>query len=105
MTGRGLLEEAMLSERFAFEVFRATRRQRIRQADLAAAAGVAPSKFSGWLRGTIPVRDGDPCVIRLGELVGLKPEECFASLGGPLPAFPINALIAPTTGEPDVTEK
>lgn len=39
--------------------------------------GVAPCTLSQWLHGRIRVRPGDDRVIRIGRVLGLKPEECF----------------------------
>jgi transcriptional regulator with XRE-family HTH domain len=48
-----------------------------KQYELAQAIGTHPSQVSGWLTGAIPVRDGDPRVLRLAELVGVPADRAF----------------------------
>lgn len=44
---------------------------------IAIAAGVSPTQLSKWVIGAQPVRVRDPRLIRIGELLGLKPNEIF----------------------------
>ena len=45
---------------------------------LAYAIGVDPSTLSAWLNGIKRLRDGDPRVLRLAELLGVDPANAFA---------------------------
>lgn len=47
------------------------------QYQIAWAAEIHPVTLSQIITGYIRPKIGDPRVIRIGELVGLKPEECF----------------------------
>ena len=41
-------------------------------------AGIHPNMLSKLVNGAIPIRPGDERVIRVGEVLGLSPEEVFA---------------------------
>lgn len=45
--------------------------------ELALEAGLAPSQLSKIIKGTQKVRVGDPRVVKLGKLCGLKKSEVF----------------------------
>ncbi len=49
----------------------------VRMYRLAQQAGLHPSTLSKLLNGIVPVRPGDPRVVRLGALLGLDPEDLF----------------------------
>ncbi len=53
-----------------------------RQYRLAQRVGLHPSTLSRWINGIESVRVGDPRVIRLGQLLGLRGNECFEGAGG-----------------------
>ena len=42
-------------------------------------AGINPTTLTQIVTGYIRPRNGDPRVIKVGELLGLRPEECFIS--------------------------
>ena len=42
-------------------------------------AGINPTTLTQIVTGYIRPKNGDPRVIRVGELIGLRPEECFVS--------------------------
>lgn len=44
---------------------------------IAQAADLHPSTLSQILCGIIQIKDGDSRVIRIGKVLGLKPDECF----------------------------
>ena len=46
---------------------------------LAHKAGVSASQLSAWLCGITPVRPGDERLIRVGAIVGVPPDRCFAT--------------------------
>ena len=48
-----------------------------KQYEIAWEAGMNPTTLSQIITGYVRPRFGDPRVIKVGELVGLKPEECF----------------------------
>ena len=48
-----------------------------RQYAIARAADVHPSVASALLNGIVPIRRGDPRVVRIGRVVGLSARECF----------------------------
>lgn len=48
-----------------------------RQYELAWAAGIHPATLSQIVIGCIHPKVGDPRVVRVGKLLGLKPWECF----------------------------
>jgi len=56
----------------------AVRTSRIRGYQLAALIGVHPTTLSAWLNRIYKVRRDDPRVIRLGALVGVPADRCFA---------------------------
>lgn len=45
---------------------------------IAQAAGIHPNLLSKLIHNAIPIRPGDERVIRVGEVLGLSPEEVFA---------------------------
>ena len=45
--------------------------------ELAQAAGTHPSTLSGWITGAFPVRDGDPRVLKIAQLVGVAAHRAF----------------------------
>jgi hypothetical protein len=49
-----------------------------RQHELARAAGLHPSVFSSLVNDIIPIRDQDPRVLKIAEVVGVSAEEAFA---------------------------
>lgn len=49
----------------------------VRMYRLAQEAGLHPSTLSKLINGITPARPGDPRILRLGTLLGLKPEELF----------------------------
>jgi hypothetical protein len=63
----------MISERLRFAV----KTSPYPQYKLAHAINVPPSTLSCWLNGISPVPDGDPRVIRLGEILQIPERECF----------------------------
>lgn len=44
---------------------------------LAFQAGIHPNTLSKILHSALPIKNGDSRVLRLGEVLGLKPEELF----------------------------
>jgi transcriptional regulator with XRE-family HTH domain len=64
----------MISE----ELRAAIKNSKLRQYQLAARISAHPSTVSNWVCGIRPVRSGDTRVVRLGRLLGLSPQECFA---------------------------
>jgi len=48
-----------------------------RQYELAQVIGIHPSTLSGWISGAFGVRDGDPRVVRLAELLGVPRDRAF----------------------------
>ena len=48
---------------------------------IAQQAEIHPSTLSRILNGIDNVRSGDPRVVRIAEIVGIKPEEAFADEG------------------------
>ncbi len=48
------------------------------QYKIAMQAGIHPNMLSKLVNGAIPIRPGDERVIRVGEVLGLSPEEVFA---------------------------
>jgi hypothetical protein len=65
-----------LSERFKDAVYIYTRKIRP-QWQLASIAGVSPEALSRLINGRLPVRPGDPRIVRVGAVLGLEPDECF----------------------------
>lgn len=53
----------------------------MRAYQIAHKAGLHPSTLSQIICGIEQVKDGDPRVLKIGEVVGLKPEECFENPG------------------------
>ena len=53
-------------------------RSEIRQYKIANAAGISPGQLSAFKNGIYPVRPGDPRIIRVGKILGLRADECFA---------------------------
>ena len=45
---------------------------------IAQAAGIHPNLLSKLIHNAVPIRPGDERVIRVGEVLGLRPEEVFA---------------------------
>lgn len=43
----------------------------------AIAAGLNPATLSKLLHGAAPLQPDDPRIIRVGELLGLTPDQCF----------------------------
>ena len=56
---------------------RAVRLSPHRNYKIARAAGVHPSTLSQILCGIVRVKNGDERVIRIGKVLGLKPDECL----------------------------
>jgi hypothetical protein len=59
-------------------------KQAVKTSDLKAfqiahAAGLHPSTLSQIVCGIVKVQDGDKRVLKIGAVVGLKPEQCFES--------------------------
>jgi hypothetical protein len=52
-----------------------------RQYRLARRARVHPTTVSQIRHDALPLRQGDERVVRLGRLLGLEPDECFATGG------------------------
>ena len=48
-----------------------------RQYKLAWEAGINPTILSQFITGYVRPKDGDLRVLRVGKLLGLRPEECF----------------------------
>lgn len=44
---------------------------------IAATAGLHPSMLSQLINNILTVKDGDERVIRIGEVIGVGPEDCF----------------------------
>jgi hypothetical protein len=64
----------VVSKRLRFELLK-KRAAGHRQYEIAAAARLHPTMLSALLH--MPVRHGDPRVVRLGALFGLRPRDCF----------------------------
>ncbi len=64
MISRKLIETVRLSDWKAYEI--------------AHRAEMHPSTFSKILNGIEAVTPGDPRVLRIAKILGLKPEECFS---------------------------
>lgn len=47
------------------------------QYKVAIQAGVHPALLSKWVIGAQPIRAGDPRIIKIGKILGLKPQEVF----------------------------
>ena len=67
---------AQISERFLI---------RLKLADepaykIAQRAGVNPPTLSALIRGSLKPRPGDPRIVAVGRELGLRADECFASL-------------------------
>ena len=45
---------------------------------IAQAAGIHPNLLSKLIHNAVPIQPGDERVIRVGEVLGLSPEEVFA---------------------------
>ncbi len=52
----------------------------VRMYRLAQQAGLHPSSLSKFVNGIAPVKVDDPRLLRLGALLGLRPEELFEEL-------------------------
>ena len=50
----------------------------MKQYKIANAAGMSPGQLSAFKNGIYPVQKGDPRIIRVGKVLGLKADECFA---------------------------
>ena len=50
-----------------------------RQYRLARQIDTTPSQLSSWLNGIVDPRFGDPRILELGRLVGVRPDECFTT--------------------------
>ena len=48
-----------------------------RQYKLAWKAGINPTTLSQFVTGYVKPKYGDPRVLRVGKILGLRPEECF----------------------------
>ena len=48
-----------------------------RQYSLAHQIEITPSQLSSWLNGIVDPRVGDPRIVALGRLVGVRADECF----------------------------
>lgn len=66
----------MISEKFK-TAYLLHERPRFR---LALAAGSDPSWLSGIIHGSRKVEFGDQRVVRIGQMLGLRPGECFESV-------------------------
>lgn len=44
---------------------------------IAQKAGIDPSTLSKIICEIVSVKEGDPRVVKIGKIVGLRPEECF----------------------------
>lgn len=44
---------------------------------IAMEAGINPNVLSKIMTGALKVKEGDPRVLRVGHLLGLRPDECF----------------------------
>jgi hypothetical protein len=60
---RKLFEKVKLDDRKQFEIARE--------------AGICATTFSQIIRGIVLTRPGDTRVLRIGELVGISPDECY----------------------------
>jgi hypothetical protein len=67
---------ATLSRRFELAVH--DFRKSARLYELAQRAQLTPQELSAYLHGARPIYREDPRVIRLGAVLGLAPEQCFA---------------------------
>ncbi len=63
------------------KLWNAARLSEKRHYRIAHEAGLHPSTLSKLLCGIELAKPGDPRVIRIGEVLGLRPEECFAEDG------------------------
>lgn len=63
----------MLSQKFKAAVKLSSRRAY----QIAHEAGLHPSTLSKLLNGIEKVKPGDPRVLRVGKVIGLRPQECF----------------------------
>jgi transcriptional regulator with XRE-family HTH domain len=50
-----------------------------RQYELAQVAGVHPTTLSSWVNNIVPVRDGDPRVLKLAAILGVPANRAFAA--------------------------
>ena len=50
---------------------------------IAQRADVPPPTLSALVNGIAPLRPNDERIIRVGKILGLKPEECFEEVGNP----------------------
>lgn len=66
----------MVSEKLRHALI-AERIRGARQYEVARKAALHPTVLSAIVRGAIPVKRNDRRVLRLGEVLGLKPDECF----------------------------
>lgn len=65
----------MVSEKLKVAVFLSGKRNY----QIAAEAGVHPSTLSRLLNGVEKVNQDDPRVLKIGEIVGVAPRECFSN--------------------------
>jgi hypothetical protein len=73
-----LLEtQGMLSEKLKLAILRSRLSGR-RQYQLCAAAGLRPNLLSSLLHGAATVPRDDPRIIRLGAVLGVAADQCFA---------------------------
>jgi len=68
-----------LSARFKRAIFD-LRFRGVRQSEIAIQAGFHPTAVSKLLHDAVPVRAGDPRVVRLGAALGIPAEECFEQI-------------------------
>jgi hypothetical protein len=70
-----------------------------RQFRVAALIGVSGSCLSHWVRGSHRVRNGDPRIVLLGEILGVPAAECFTDpLATPVPEAALAAEATPEIG-------
>jgi hypothetical protein len=67
---------AAISERLRLELIKRRARGE-RQYEIARAAHVHPTVLSALLHSIVPIRPGDPRVIRVGAVLGVPPAACF----------------------------
>jgi transcriptional regulator with XRE-family HTH domain len=66
----------VVSKRFCLRLLE-LRAEGIRQFRIARRARLTPSALSAITSNAIPIRAGDPRVLRVARVIGLSPDECF----------------------------
>jgi len=66
----------MVSEKLKIEIYLNQKRAY----QIAQEAGLNPATLSKLLNGIEKVKPNDPRILKVGKVLGLKPEECFTEL-------------------------